>query len=72
MYKDILVDANLLHLQNILFDLENYSFDTDIIRLLNDLKSLVDNKMYHNYTFSNYNVMDKFIIVRYKKNIDNN
>lgn len=55
---EVLIDKNLYHLQNVLFDLDNYSFDSDIIALLNDLKSLVDNKLLSNIDFNKTSVDD--------------
>lgn len=63
MYKTLKVDSNLLHLQNVLFDLDNYSFDRDVLKLLNDLKSLVDRKMYLNSGV--YGARNKHIILLY-------
>lgn len=45
---EVLIDKNLYHLQNILFDLDNYKFDSDVIGLLNALKTIVDNKLLSN------------------------
>ena len=64
-YKEILVDRDLYHLQNVLFDLDDYRFDADILQILNNLKSLIDQKLYGQYDFENYNVQDKKIIVRF-------
>lgn len=55
---EVLIDKNLYHLQNVLFDLDNYSFDSDIIALLNDLKTLVDNKLLSNIDFNKTSVDD--------------
>ena len=65
MYKEIPVDRNLLHLQNVIFDLDNYEFDSDIIKLLNELKTLVDKKMFSNYDFENYNIQSSDVVLRY-------
>ena len=59
------VDESLLHLQNVLFDLDNYSFDRDILELLNTLKSLVDNKLYSNFNLNNLDIEKTEIIVKY-------
>lgn len=48
MKQEIEVDRNLYHLQDVLFDLDNYSFDSDIIKLLNELKFVLDKKMFSN------------------------
>lgn len=65
MYKEVVVDSNLYYLENVLFDLDNYKFDRDVIKLLNQLKTLVDNKLWSGLDFENYNIMDEKIIVRY-------
>lgn len=60
MKYEIEVDSNLFHLQNVLFDLSNYKFDKDILVLLNQLQTLVTNKMYSKYDFDSF-VLDKKI-----------
>lgn len=65
MYKEIEVDRNLYHLLNVLFDLDSYKFDREVIALLNQLKSLVDKKLWSGLDFEYYNIMDEKIIVRY-------
>ena len=45
MKKEIEVDFNLYHLLFVLLDLDNYTFDSDINNLLNQLKSLVNDKL---------------------------
>lgn len=68
MYKDIVVDRNLYHLMNVLFDLDYYNFDKEIVKLLNELKTLVDKKMFLDYDFSNYNIMSEQVIIRFLLN----
>lgn len=63
--ENLKVDESLLHLQNVLFDLDNYSFDRDILELLNTLKSLVDNKLYSNFNLNNLDIEKTEIIVKY-------
>lgn len=58
MYKEVEVDVNLYHLEFILFDLDNYKFDSDIISILNDLKSLVDKKIWSNIKLEESYVID--------------
>lgn len=65
MYKEIEVDRNLYHLLDVLFDLDSYKFDREVITLLNQLKSLVDKKIWSGFDFANYNIMDEKIIVRF-------
>lgn len=63
--ENLKVDESLLHLQNVLFDLDNYSFDMEILELLNPLKSLVDNKLYSNFNLNNLDIEKTEIIVKY-------
>lgn len=65
MYKEIPVDRNLLFLSEVLFALDSFTFDSDIIKLLNDLSFLVDKKMFSNYDFENYNVQAEDVVLRY-------
>lgn len=60
MKYEIEVDSNLLYLQNVLFDLSNYKFDKDILALLNQLQTLLTNKMYSKYDFDSF-ILDKKI-----------
>ena len=60
MYKEIEVDVNLYNLSQILTYLDNYRFDNDITNILNKLKKVVDKKM-----FSNYDICDEKIIIKY-------
>ena len=53
---ELVIDKNILHLQNILFDLDNYKFDTDVTKLLDDLMLLVNDKLYSNFDTSKYDV----------------
>lgn len=53
MTEEKVIDENLLHLENVLLDLDNYKFDQEIISLLNDLKSLCDKKLYSVFSFHN-------------------
>lgn len=52
------VNYNLLYLEMLLFTLDDFSFDSDIIKLINDLKELVDNKIYSNEIPDNCDVSD--------------
>ena len=46
MSEEIEFDVNLLYLQNLLFSLDNFHFDKDVIVLLNELSSLVNKKIF--------------------------
>lgn len=65
MYQEIEVDSNLYHLENVLFDLDSYKFDKDIIKLLNDLKLLVDKKLYSTFNPNGYDIIDQKLFVKY-------
>ena len=65
MYKEIPVDRNLLILSEVLFALDSYTFDSDVIKLLNDLSFLVNKKMFSNYDFENYNIQASDVVLRY-------
>lgn len=63
--EEIVVDYNLIHLQNILFDLDNYSFDREIINQLNKLKFLVDKKLYSKFNLKNLDINKFELIAKY-------
>ena len=65
MYKEIEVDRNLYHLLDVLFDLDHYRFDSDVIKLLNELKLLVDKKLWANSNLTGFDIMDEKIIVKF-------
>ena len=63
--EEISIDENLWHLENVLFDLDNYTFDKDILKLLNELKQLVDNKLFSNFNKNNLDIDNLEIIFKY-------
>lgn len=65
MYKEVEVDRNLYHLLDVLFDLDHYKFDSDVIKLLNDLKELVDKKLWTNSNLKGVDIIDENIIVKF-------
>ena len=65
MFQEIEVDSNLYHLENVLFDLDHYKFDSDIIKLLNDLKILVDKKLYSTLNPNGYDIIDIKLYEKY-------
>ena len=66
MFQDVIADRSLLHLEDMLFDLDHYSFDRDIIKLLNELKILVDKKIYKdNFNPCGYDIKDTQYIIHY-------
>lgn len=62
MIEEIEFDENLFFLQHVLFALDTYNFDKDILKLLNELKSLVDKKMFYSSKYHNKDLKD----VKYK------
>ncbi len=65
--KELKIDINLLHLQQVIFDLDNYNYDSDIIRLLNELKTLVDKKIYSNLELDleKHDIYKKELIIKF-------
>ena len=63
--EEISIDENLWHLENVLFDLDNYTFDKDILKLLNELKQLVDNKLFSNFNKNNLDIESFEVIFKY-------
>lgn len=55
---ELMVDRDLYHLSNVLFDLDNYHFDSDVQKLLNELMDLVQHKLLSNFDFHNYDIDD--------------
>lgn len=55
---ELMVDRDLYHLSNVLFDLDNYQFDEDVQRLLSELMDLVQHKLLSNFDFDNYDIDD--------------
>lgn len=59
------VDRNLLHLENVIFDLDNYEFDSDIIKLLNELKTLVDKKLFSNLNYNDLDIVGEELFLKF-------
>lgn len=64
--KELQVDENLIHLENVIFDLGSYKFDRDVITLLNQLKTLVDKKLYSNFNLKGRDVVEQKMYIRFK------
>lgn len=64
--EELQVDENLIHLENVIFDLDNYNFDRDVIALLNQLKSLVDKKLYSNLNLKGRDIAEQKMYIRFK------
>lgn len=66
MYQDVITDRSLIHLEDMLFDLDHYSFDRDIIKLLNELKTLLNKKMYKDeFNPGGYDIKETQYIIHY-------
>lgn len=59
MVKDLKVDDNYYFLLNWLFVLDNYKFDSDIIKLINELFTLVNKKIFNGMDFENLNICNQ-------------
>lgn len=64
--EELQVDENLIHLENVIFDLDSYKFDRDVIALLNQLKSLVDKKLYSNFNLKCRDIEEHQMYIRFK------
>lgn len=79
MKKEVIVeiqDESLLYLNEFLLSLDNYKFDKEILKLLNDLRTLVNNKLFENIGFDDYDITGsklfyKFILEKNKNCVDN-
>lgn len=59
------VDRNLLHLENVIFDLDCYKFDSDIIKLLNELRTLVDKKLFSNLNYNDLDIVEQELFIKF-------
>lgn len=64
--EELQVDENLIHLENVILDLDSYKFDRDVIALLNQLKSLVDKKLYSNFNLKGLDIEEQQMYIRFK------
>ena len=64
--EELQVDENLIYLENFIFDLERYKFDKDVIVLLNQLKSLIDKKLYSNLNLKGRDIVERKMYMRFK------
>ena len=64
--EELEVNEDLIHLEHVLFDLDGYKFDRDIIKLLNELKSLVDKKLYSNFNLKGRDIEEQQMYIRFK------
>lgn len=63
--ENLVIDFNLLYLNNLLLDLDNYSFDNDVLKLLNRLKCIVEKKLYSNLKYPDLNAIKEELIIKY-------
>lgn len=63
--ENLVIDFNLLYLNNLLLDLDNYSFDNDVLKLLNRLKCVVEKKLYSNLKYPDLNAIKEELIIKY-------
>lgn len=64
--EELQVDDDLIHLEYVIFDLDSYKFDRDVIALLNQLKSLVDKKLYSNFNLKGRDIEEQQMYIRFK------
>lgn len=64
-FKELKVDDNYYFLLNWLFVLDNYKFDSDIIKLINELFTLVNKKIFNGMDFENLDICNQETIIRY-------
>lgn len=66
MIEELQVDEDLIYLEHVIFTLDNYKFDKDIIGLLNQLKTLVDKKLYSNFNLNGRDIIEQKMYIRFK------
>lgn len=64
--KELPVDENLIHLEHVIFDLDSYKFDRDILSKINELKTLVDKKLYSNFNLKGLDIEEQQMYIRFK------
>lgn len=64
--EELQVDEDLIHLEHVIFDLDSYKFDRDVIALLNQLKSLVDKNLYSNFNLKGRDIEEQQMYIRFK------
>lgn len=62
MTEEVEFDVDLLYLENILLSLDMFKFDKDIIEHLNNLRALVDKKLYSAFKYPEKDIRE----VKYK------
>lgn len=64
--EELPVDENLIHLEHVIFDLDSYKFDRDILSKINELKTLVDKKLYSNFNLKGRDIEEQQMYIRFK------
>lgn len=67
-FVDLNIDYGLFYLEQVLFSLDDYNFDSDIIKILNDLKTLVDKKLYSKLNLFDNNISNQELFIRFYLN----
>lgn len=65
MIQDLKINENLWYLDMTLHSLGYYKFDSDIIKLLNELKTLVDKKLYTNFNPEGHDIKEQYLVMHY-------
>lgn len=55
---EVLIDKDLYFLLNVLLDLDNYQFDSDITALIDSLQILVSTRLLQNFDYEKYDIND--------------
>ena len=78
MKNDVIVEQfcineDLFYLEKILYELDNYAFDSDISSLIKQLKQIVIKKLYSNFNKNGLDIINSELILKMylnnKKNI---
>ena len=64
--EELPVDESLIHLEHVIFDLDSYKFDRDILSKINELKTLVDKKLYSNFNLKGRDIEEQQMYIRFK------
>lgn len=64
--EQLQVDENLIYLENVLFDLDYYKFDADVLSLLNQLRTLINEKLYSNFNLQGRDILKQNMYIRFE------
>ena len=65
---EIFIDKDLYYLFNLLLDLDNYKFDYDVTRAIEDLTSLVCTKLTKDFDFDKYDINSEYVVYKFYPN----